>query len=210
MALLPTSQRDQTLFFVAFLGIVGAGAFWYFVYDPKSVELDKTAVHVDSLDAGNQRAKAQLAKGTVAQVRAESERLRANLDLMRTLVPASNEVPALLDQVSTATKRAGLDLGLIEPAPVIQGDQFDMYRYKLRVVGDYHQVGEMLSNIGAMTRIVAPINLQLQISNTPSALKGASAVRVPLNASFEIQTYAVKTAANDNAQRPPAKPAKKG
>ncbi|MHB1312769.1 MAG: type IV pilus inner membrane component PilO [Gemmatimonadaceae bacterium] len=210
MAGLPTNQRDQLLFFVAFLGIVGAGAFWYFVYSPKSDELATIATHVDSLDAGNQRAKSQLAKGSVATIRAESQRLRANLDLMRTLVPASNEVPALLDQVTTAARRAGLDFNLIEPEPVIQGEQFDTYRYKLRVVGSYHEIGQMLTNIGSMTRIVAPLNLQLTLSNTPASATNASPDKVPLNAAFEIQTYAVKTAGDGGASASPAKPAKKG
>ena len=35
MAGLPTNQRDQILFFLAFLGVIGAGAYWYFVFDPK-------------------------------------------------------------------------------------------------------------------------------------------------------------------------------
>ncbi len=210
MAGLPTNQRDQALFFVAFLGIVGAGAFWYFVYAPKSEELATVAMHVDSLDAGNQRAKSQLARGTVATIRAESQRLRANLALMRSLVPASNEVPALLDQVTTAARRAGLDFNLIEPEPVIQGEQFDTYRYKLRAVGSYHEVGEMLTNIASMTRIVAPLNLQLTLSNTPASAKNPSPDRVPLNATFQIQTYAVKTAGDGGESPPPAKPAKKG
>jgi type IV pilus assembly protein PilO len=210
MAGLPTNQRDQVLFFVAFLGIVGAGAFWYFVYSPKSEQLATVAAHVDSLDAGNQRAKSQLARGTVATIRAESQRLRANLDLMRTLVPASNEVPALLDQVTTAARRAGLDFNLIEPEPVIQGEQFDTYRYKLRAAGSYHEIGEMLTNVASMTRIVAPLNLQLTMSNTPAASKNASPDKVMLNAAFEIQTYAVKTAGDGGVPAQPAKPAKKG
>jgi type IV pilus assembly protein PilO len=210
MAGLPTNQRDQVLFFVAFLGIVGAGAFWYFVYSPKSEHLATVAAHVDSLDAGNQRAKSQLAKGSVATIRAESQRLRSNLELMRTLVPASNEVPALLDQVTMAARRAGLDFNLIEPEPVIQGEQFDTYRYKLRAVGSYHEIGAMLTNVASMTRIVAPLNLQLNLSNTPAAAKNASPDKVMLNAAFEIQTYAVKTAGDGGASAQPAKPAKKG
>ena len=210
MAGLPKNQRDQVLFFVAFLGIVGAGAFWYFVYSPKSEQLATVATHVDSLDAGNQRAKSQLARGDVATIRAESQRLRANLELMRTLVPASNEVPALLDQVTTAARRAGLDFNLIEPEPVIQGEQFDTYRYKLRAVGSYHEIGAMLTNVASMTRIVAPLNLQLTLSSTPAAGKNASPDKVMLNAAFEIQTYAVKTAGDGGVPAQPAKPAKKG
>lgn len=208
---LPQNQRDQLLFFVAFLGIVGAGAYWYFVYSPKQEKLAVVAAHVDSLDAGNQRAKSQLAKGDVATIRAEAQRLRANLTLMRTLVPAGNEVPALLEQVSTAARRVGLEINMIEPEPVIVGEQFDTYRYKLRTVGSYHEIGALLTGIASMPRIVAPFGLQLSVSGTPSTLKNASPDKVPLLANFQIQAYAVKTSmADDAAAAPPPKPVKKG
>lgn len=205
MAGLPQNPRDQVLLFLAFLGVIGAGAYWYFVFDPKQVTLATVAAHVDTLDAGNQRAKAQLARGSVATIRAESERLRANLEVMRTLVPAGNEVPALLDQVSSAARRVGLDIAYIEPEPVIEGEQFDTYRYKLRVNGGYHEIGQLLGGIGSMTRIVAPIGLQLQIAGAPGALKDASADRVPLQANFQIQTYAVKTSPQGGGPPAPAR-----
>ncbi|MHB0964252.1 MAG: type IV pilus inner membrane component PilO [Gemmatimonadaceae bacterium] len=213
MAGLPTNQRDQILFLVAFLGIVGAGAYWYFVYSPKQESLAVIATHVDSLDAGNQRAKAQLARGSVATIRAESERLRANLELMRSLVPAGNEVPALLEQVSTAARRVGLEINYIEPEPVIAGEQFDTYRYKLRALGNYHEIGQLLTGIASMTRIVAPLGLQLVPSGSPSAAGKAGATgTVMLQASFQIQTYAVKTAQGDQGGNgaAPAKPGRKG
>lgn len=211
MAGLPQNQRDQLLFFVAFLGIVGAGAYWYFVFSPKQETLAVQAAHVDSLDAGNQRAKSQLAKGDVATIRAEAQRLRANLTLMRTLVPAGNEVPALLDQVSTVAGRVGLVISMIEPEPVIAGEQFDTFRYKFRTVGSYHEIGALLTGIASMTRIVAPFGLQLVVSGTPASLKDASPNKVPLVANFQIQAYAVKTSMSENtAPAPPPKPAKKG
>lgn len=213
MAGLPTNQRDQILLFVAFLGIVGAGAYWYFVYSPKQETLATVATHVDSLDAGNQRAKAQLARGSVASIREESERLRANLMLMRSLVPAGNEVPALLEQVSTAARRVGLEINYIEPEPVIAGEQFDTYRYKLRALGSYHEIGQLLTGIASMTRIVAPLGLQLVPSGSPStAGKVGASGTVMLQASFQIQTYAVKTAQSDQGGNgsAPAKPGRKG
>lgn len=211
MAGLPTNQRDQLLFFLAFLGVIGAGAYWYFVFSPKQEALAVLATHVDSLDAGNQRAKSQMARGSVDAIRDEAQRLRANLMLMRTLVPAGNEVPALLEQVSTAARRVGLEINMIEPEPVIIGEQFDTYRYKLRVVGSYHEIGELLTGIASMPRIVAPIGLQLTVSNAPAAMKAGSPDRVVLQANFLIQAYAVKTSMSDNGSvELPPKPAKKG
>jgi type IV pilus assembly protein PilO len=210
MAGLPRNQRDQLLFFLSFLGVVSAGAYWYFVFSPKQESLALVATHVDSLDAGNQRAKSQLAKGSVATIRVESQRLRASLDLMRTLVPAGNEVPALLEQVSSAARRVGLEINSIEPEPLIQGEQFDTYRYKMRALGSFHELGELLTGIASMPRIVAPLGLQLTVSNAPAAMKNASPDRVVLQAIFEIQTYAVKTSASTSGGTPPSKPGKKG
>jgi type IV pilus assembly protein PilO len=170
------------------------------VYDPKSNDLDKLALHVDSLDQLNQKAKAEMAKGTVEQVREQARASRDNLDLMRTLVPAANEVPNLIDQVSTAARRAHLDVGTLEPEPVIEGELFDTYRYRLRLTGGYNDVAEMLTNIGSLNRIVSSLNVQL--------LPAQGAVASPpgkqlLGATFEIQTYVVRTSPKGKAGAKP-------
>ena len=105
MAALPTTQRDQLLLAVGILMVIGAGAYWYFVDDPQNTELQTKIVHIDSLNAQNQRAKAQLARGSVAKIKAEADSMRANLELLRTLVPAGSEVPALIDQVDRKSTR---------------------------------------------------------------------------------------------------------
>lgn len=195
MAIGPQNQRDQLMVAIGFLAIVGAGAYWYFVYDPKTADVAKLAMHVDSLDMANQKAKAQLARGSITTIKAEADAYRQNLDVMRTLVPAQNEVPSLLEQVSTATRRVKLDIGSVEPEPLIEGEMFDTYRYKLKVTGTFDQIGNVLTNIGSLNRVVAPINLQLDL---PSAAVKAAPGTQPLAATFEIQTYVVRTA-------PPAK-----
>jgi type IV pilus assembly protein PilO len=192
VAIGPQSQRDQILTAIAIVALALVGAYWYFVYDPKTADVEKLAMHVDSLDAGNQSAKATLAKGTTEQIRAEAASYRENLELMRTLVPAGNEVPALVEQVSTAARRAQLDLAGLEPEPVIEGDMFDTYRYKVKVNGSYHNVAQVLTNIASLNRIVAPMNLNLQLpqQGNPKVVPGKQA----LSSVFEIQTYVVRTA----------------
>jgi type IV pilus assembly protein PilO len=191
MALLPTKQRDQAMVLIAILAIGAIGLFWYFVYDPKSTDIDKLSVHVDSLDDLNQKAKSELAKGTVEQIREQARASRENLDLMRTLVPAANEVSNLIDQVSTAARRAHLDVGNLEPEPPIEGELFDTYRYRMRMNGSYHDIGQMLANIGSLNRIVSTLNLSLALA--PGNIQ-SPAGKQALASSFEIQTYVVRTA----------------
>ena len=114
------------------------------------------------------------------------------LVLFRQLVPVANEVPTLLDQISTAARQVGLELGGVNPQGVIPGEIFDTYRYQVGVAGSYHRIAQLLNNIGSLTRIVAPMNLALN----PSATTGprVRANEQLLTATFEIQTYVAKTA----------------
>lgn len=197
MAGLPTNQRDQLMLVLGVVGILGAGAYWYFMYQPKSLTLQTQIERVEKLDASNQRAKTMLARGTVDQMRAEAKVLQDNLDLIRTLIPAGNEVPALLDQILGAARRVGLEQESFVPGAVVQGEVFDTYRYRLSFNGTYHQIGELLASIGSLRRIIAPVNLSL--SPAPA---GSSSLRVQpgeqvLNANFDIQTYVVRTTPGD-------------
>jgi len=198
MALLPKNQRDQVMVLLIIVAVALIGLYYAYVYSPKSDVLTGLQAHVDSLDASNQRAKAELAKGNVEELRAEAARLQASLEVMRQLVPTSNEVPALLEQVSTAARRVGLDLATVKPQPVIEGDVFDTYRYQVAVIGDYHALGEFLTNVGSLTRIVAPVNLTLSPLGAGGALeqrkKAQKENNSVLDSRFEIQTYVAKTA----------------
>ena len=193
MALLPASQRDQKLLILIIFAIGLAGVYYNYLWSPKKDELDVSQAHVDSLVIMNQRAKSELAQGKTQEVKAEAERYAGDLEVMRRLVPTGNEVPALLEQVSTAARRVGLDISDVQPLPLLQGDQYDAYKYRLSVRGDYHEIAVLLANIGSLQRIVAPINLTLAPSQQNAAAQRASR-KQPVEARFEIQTYVARTA----------------
>ena len=201
MALLPTNQKDQTKLLVAIIALALAGLYWNFVYGPKSEELDATEERVTALESANDRAKRELAKGNVEQLRAQAQQYRENLELMRQLVPTGNEVPALLEQVSNAARRAGLDIASVEPQPVIAGEQFDTYRYRFSVTGSYHQLGEFLANVGSLPRIMSPVNLRLAPVTTEQAKREQQKGRSLVGSVFEIQTYVAKVSAPGEVER---------
>lgn len=204
MALLPQNQRDQLMVLLAVIGIAAAGAYWYLVWSPKHAELAVKEVRVDSLVALNDRVKKEVASGAVTKLVRETEQHGRVLEAMRTLVPTGNEVPVLLDQVSTAARRAGLDLGDVRPAAVVNGQHFDAYRYQIRVIGDYNAIGAFLTNVGQLTRIVAPMNLQLV--SAPSA-GPQRRDKARLEARLDLQTYVAKVpppSARRAAAQPPA------
>lgn len=193
MAVLPTNRRDQ-LMLVAVIGALGIGYLYYdFLWKPKTTELDLLRARIDTLEVQNEAARRDIARGTAGKVREEAEQLRRLLAVMRQLVPTANEVPALLEQVSTAARQAGLDISSVTPLGVVPGDVFDTYRYRVSVTGSYHRISQFLNNVGSLTRIVAPMNLQLSPTARSSVTRRST--EAALDANFEIQTYVAKTAA---------------
>ena len=194
MAILPQTNRDKGFALVGFVALALAGFYYLNVWQPKRDDLAERQTRVDSLLVINQRAKAELAQGKTQALKAEADQLAADLAVMRLLVPTGNEVPTLLDQVSTAARRVGLDIADVQPLASLAGDQYEAYKYRLVVRGgSYHQIGTLLTNIGTLQRIVAPINLVLspQSSDAKTVKKERSQ---NLEARFEIQTYVARSA----------------
>jgi len=192
MALLPTTNRDKVLGLIGLVAAGLAGFYFFNVWQPKQDDLIERQARVDSLLVVNQRAKADLAQGKTNELKADAERLSQDLAVMRLLVPTGNEVPTLLDQVSSAARRVGLDIADVQPLPSLAGDQYEAYKYRLSVRGgSYHQIGILLANIGSLQRIVTPINLVL--TPQPADPRSAKKVRSQnLEARFEIQTYVAR------------------
>lgn len=198
MPSMPTSQRDQAMLLVGILGIVGAVAYWNFVYAPKAATIEETRTRVEALEAANRRAKTVVARGSVNEVSREAEQARQSLEVIRTLIPTGNEVPALLDQINVAARRAGLQFSNFAPGPTTTGTQFDTYQFRMSVQGTYHQVATFLAAIGGLPRIIVPANVTL--IEAPAAAT-ASTTGAParldqriLVATFDIQTYVSKQA----------------
>ncbi|MGQ0648607.1 MAG: type 4a pilus biogenesis protein PilO [Gemmatimonadaceae bacterium] len=196
MAFPPKSQREQAMLLVCIAALGLVAAYWNFVYKPKATEIVTLHERVDTLESRNTRARIEVAQGNADKLKAESEQFAKDLEVMRQLVPTGNEVPALLEQVSTAARRAGLDLSAVQPEPVVEGDQFDTYRYRIAVTGGYHAVAEFMSNVGSLTRIIAPVNLQLVLAGNTSrdVVSRRPAGSSAIDTHFEIQTYVAKTA----------------
>lgn len=195
------SKRDTHMAALIVAAIALGGAYYNYVYSPKNAELATIETRLTSLDQQNNRAKQELARGGAEEMRAQARIFEENLRVMRQLVPLANEVPALLEQVSTAARRVGLDVAQVQPQPVIVGEEFDTYRYSMGVAGSYHQVAEFLTNIGNLTRIVEPIKLEMkEMTNAQAARSRQRPGVAALDVAFDIQTYVAKGSAGRGAQ----------
>lgn len=195
MGLLPKTQRDQAMMLVTVVSLALVGVYYQYVWTPKGNALATLGERIDTLETRNNRARREMSSGSLDSLRAQAEAAQRDLAIMRQLVPTSNEVPLLLEQVSTAARRAGLDLSGVEPQPVVEGEQFDTHKFKVSVIASYHQLAEFLTNVGSLTRIVASINLALAPTTNTTVQKRMRVDGALIDSKFEIQTYVAKTAA---------------
>src|SRR5918997_2964988 len=141
-------------------------------------------------EAATDSAKKELAKGTVADVRKRLEAYRASLVLLRRLVPERNEVPNLLDDISTRGKIRGVTLSQVVPQPVEPGPApFNTYKYNMSVIGQYDQIGQFLADVASLQRIIVPYDLMLDQANASAAKALGDTSGSLLEAKFQVRTF---------------------
>jgi type IV pilus assembly protein PilO len=145
---------------------------------------------ITKLEGEIDKAKKELAKGTVEDLRKKLESYRASLSLLRRLVPERNEVPNLLDDISTRGKIRGVTLSQVVPLPVESGPApFDTYKYTLSVIGHYDQIGEWLADVASLQRIIVPQDVSLVAANAAAAKALGDTSGSLLEAKLQIRTF---------------------
>jgi type IV pilus assembly protein PilO len=145
---------------------------------------------IDQLSAATDSAKRELARGSVEDLRNRLETYRGSLALLRRLVPERNEVPNLLDDISSRGRIRGVTLAQVVPMPVEPGPApFNTYKYNMAVIGRYDQIGQFLADVASLQRIIVPYDLMLDQANTNAAKALGDTTGALLEAKFQVRTF---------------------
>jgi Tfp pilus assembly protein PilO len=148
---------------------------------------------LDSLVLLTDSAKKLLAQGSVEDLRRRLEGYRSSLELMRRLVPDRNEVANLMDEISTRAKIRGVQVAQFQPLPPEPGPApFQTYKYQYSVIGRFDQLGEFLSDVASLQRIIVPVDLTLGVADPTRAKALGDSSGALLEARFQVRTF-VKT-----------------
>jgi len=152
---------------------------------------------LDSLILMTDSAKKLLAQGSVEDLRRRLEGYRASLELMRRLVPDRNEVANLMDEISTRAKIRGVQVAQFQPLPPEPGPApFQTYKYQYSVIGRFDQLGEFLSDVASLQRIIVPVDLTLGVADQTRAKALGDSSGALLEARFQVRTF-VKTTSSE-------------
>ncbi|MEP7175796.1 MAG: type 4a pilus biogenesis protein PilO [Gemmatimonadales bacterium] len=145
---------------------------------------------IEQLDAATDSAKKELARGTVEDLRKRLDTYRGSLALLRRLVPERNEVPNLLDDISSRSRIRGVTLSQVVPMPVEAGPApFDTYKYNMSVIGRYDQIGQFLADVASLQRIIVPYDLSVSAAGRNAAKALGDTTGSLLEAKFQMRTY---------------------
>jgi len=148
--------------------LVTLGLAYYFVWQSKrpvllraeqeEVELKQTFEQKQKKAANLEAYKEQLA---------EMER---SFGAMLRQLPGKTEVPSLLVDISQTGLAAGLEEKLFQPASEVRRDFYAELPIKIRLTGSYHELGNFVSGIAALPRIVTLHNIDIKPEGKESGL----------------------------------------
>jgi len=186
---LPTDQRGQIMLLLVVAALAGGYFFWTKKHTPDIARITEANQQSDSLERIIASAKADIASGTLEDLRRRVEQYQGSLELMRRLVPDRNEVPTLIDDISTKAKVRGITIGKIQPLLPEPGSPFDTYRYRLEVYGHYDQIGEYLADVASLPRIIVPQDVMLSAASPAAQKRLGDTAGALLLGEFSIRTF---------------------
>jgi len=202
MALPPLDPKTRkNLIYGALLLAVATFFLYDRLYTPRAARVAQLETELAQVQTSNSAARA-LTRGASTPEEA-LELYRRQLEVVEGLIPSTEELPDLLDAISAQAQQTGVELTLIQPVGATAETWYTRRVYDLAVRGRYHDIGEFLTRVASLPRIVTPVDLQL----AAPAAQGPAPVREDgppaLEARFSIETYVIPTAPLSDATSAP-------
>jgi type IV pilus assembly protein PilO len=188
MALIPEDPKKRNALLAGLFILAGFYFFDAYWWSAAREEVGGLEERLEVLEAQNNRAQLLAARGG-ADLEQRLAAYERHLRELERLVPRSQEVPALLDDIATEAIRNDVELGIIRPDGEEPGAFYNRQTYSYEVFGEFHDVGRFLSGIASLPRIITPVDLDLQLYGGPviPSLRG----RTVVHARFRIVTYVI-------------------
>lgn len=185
MALIPQDPKQQRWLIAALVALALAYVFHSFWYTPQREEVTAMQERLERLETQNRQAQITAARGG----RDLEERMalyERHVMQLESLIPQSEEVPALIRQINAEARRVGVEVESFNPEPDQPGEFYTMQSYQMRAIGEYHDVARFLTSIASLPRIITPVDLDVTPFLDPQNVTDFQSAVV---AAFRIQTY---------------------
>ena len=177
------TQRNYMLGGIIVLALIYP--FVTFFMTPRNEENDVVRDRLESLEIQNRQAGVILARGG-ADLEERMALYERHVARLEELIPAQEEVPALVDDIQARARVADVEVVGLDPEPTEPAGPYNRTGYQMTVVGDYHDVGRFLTEIASLPRIVTPVQVDME---TYAGVSQRADMVSPVQATFRIETY---------------------
>jgi len=196
---IPDDPRKRNFMLVGLVALVLIVPYQMYVLTPRREANGLVVEHIESLEVLNRRASVVAAQGG-ADLQERLALYERHVARLEQLIPAREEVPALIDDVSNRARAMNIEVQTLQPQPAEPGQYYTRTAYNMSVVGEYHDVGRFLAEIASLSRIVTPLQMDLRLYANAEQFPD---MQSPIVATFQIATYVLP---DPNAPQPAAAP----
>jgi len=136
---------------LAFAAVFAFGLYMFVIQEEKP-QLDRAKQ--DEVDLKSTFEERQRMAANFDSYRTQLAEIERDFGAMLRQLPGKTEVPSLLTDIAQTALGAGLEEQLFQPTGEIQKDFYAELPIKLRYTGGYHELGNFVSGIAALPRIV--------------------------------------------------------
>lgn len=143
---------------IIFVAVVGGGTY-VFVIKSQLPELERAEAKEAELKTTFETRQRKAAN--FEAYKAQLEEMQRSFGAMLRQLPGKTEVPSLLVDISQTGLASGLEEQLFQPSPEVRRDFYAELPIRIRLVGTYHEIGNFVSGIAALPRIVTLHDLSI-------------------------------------------------
>jgi type IV pilus assembly protein PilO len=129
-----------------------AGNFYWWIYRPKSAEINTLEENLAALETKLKSAK--LKAKNIQKYRNDMREAETQFKIVMRSLPDKKEIPSLLTNVSGAGKEAGLEFLLFDRKPEVLREFYAEIPVAIQVAGPYHNVAQFFDKVSMLSRIV--------------------------------------------------------
>ena len=148
---------------MVFVVVLGLGIYWFIVKD-KAPQLHRVQEEEQQLRLTFENKQRKAANYDA--YKAQLSQIEQSFGTMLRQLPGETEIPSLIVDISQTGLAAGLQEKLFVPQGEIPKDFYAEKPIKIRLTGSYHEIGNFVSGIAALPRIVTLHNINITPEST--------------------------------------------
>jgi type IV pilus assembly protein PilO len=150
---------------IVFVLVVGLGIYWFIVKD-KAPQLERVQAEEEQLRITFESKQRKAANYDA--YKAQLAQIEQSFGTMLRQLPGETEIPSLIVDISQTGLAAGLQEKLFVPRGEIPRDFYAEKPISIRLNGSYHEIGNFVSGIAALPRIVTLHDINITREDTQS------------------------------------------